>query len=195
MNSAIDSEMAMNSRKARMLRRCACVGAIVLAMSVVPAAHASMFKGETLDSVANGLAWFILIVLPPAGIALFWIVHVLPEKIAAKRHHPNKDAIHVLCLLSLVFGGMLWPFAWMWAYTRPLAHKLAYGTEKHEDYFVEQAELATSGKLAAEHLAQLRTELEHLKQRGQLTPDLQSVYLRLQTVVDEPGVAEGTGAG
>lgn len=195
MNLVIDSETAMKDRRMRRLRKSACSGAALLAMFVVPSAHASMFKGETLDSVANAMAWFVLIVMPVVGIALFWIVHVLPEKIAAKRHHPNKDAIHVLCLLSLVFGGMLWPIAWLWAYTRPVAHKLAYGTEKHEDYFVEQGELAATGKLAAEHLAQLRAELEQLRQRGLLTPDLQRVYARLKTAGEAPDAAEGTGAG
>ncbi len=51
--------------------------------------------------------------------AIFWKLHVLPEKIAAARHHPQRDAIHVLCLLSLAFGGLLWPLAWLWAYARP----------------------------------------------------------------------------
>ena len=41
--------------------------------------------------------------------SLFWMVHVLPEKIAHKRHHPQFEAIKTLCLLSLVFGGLLWP--------------------------------------------------------------------------------------
>jgi hypothetical protein len=183
--------MAMNRRT---FYKSARVAAALLATFVVPSAQASLFTGETLDSVANGMAWFVLIVMPVVGIALFWIVHVLPEKIAAKRHHPNKDAIHVLCLLSLVFGGLLWPIAWLWAYTRPLGHKLAYGTEKHEDYFIERGELAASGKLAAEHLEELRAELEHLKQRGQLTPDLQRVYARLQATGEVPVAVEGSGA-
>jgi len=93
-------------------------------------AQASMFEGETLDKVANALAWFILAVVPIGAIYLFWMVHVLPEKIAHKRHHPQKDAIQTLCLLSLVFGGMLWPLAWLWAYTKPIGYKLAYSTDK-----------------------------------------------------------------
>jgi hypothetical protein len=193
MKLANDSEMEMKDRRLDAWRNRACIAAAALATFAMPSAHASLFKGETLDSVANGLAWFILIVMPVVGIALFWIVHVLPEKIAERRHHPNKDAIHVLCLLSLVFGGLLWPIAWLWAYTRPLGHKLAYGTEKHEDYFIEQGKLAASGELAAEHLEQLRAELEHLKERGQLTPDLQRVYVRLKTVGEPPAVIEGTG--
>ena len=58
---------------------------------------------------------------------------------------------------------MLWPFAWLWAYTRPVVHKMAYGTEKHEDYFVEQGELARERRTAADHLDQLRAELEYIK--------------------------------
>ena len=145
-----------------------------------------------LDSIANVIAIIVIVLVPVAGIAVFWIVHVLPEKIAEKRHHPNKDAIHVLCLLSLVFGGMLWPFAWLWAYTRPVVHKMAYGTEKHEDYFIEQGELALSGELAAEHVQQLRTELEYINQRGKLTPELRRVYERLQAS-DTSSHAVGTG--
>ena len=190
MNLEIDSEMAMNDRKKRFLRKRA--GIALLAMFLIPSAHASMFTGETLDAVANGMAWFVLIVMPGLGIALFWIVHVLPEKIAEKRHHPNKDAIHVLCLLSLVFGGLLWPFAWLWAYTRPVVHKMAYGTEKHEDYFVEQSELAASGELAAEHVDQLRAELEYIKRSGKLTPELKRVYERLQGA-DASSAAASTG--
>ena len=59
-------------------------------------ARASMLQGETLDSVAVGLAWFIVIVMPRVGIIVFSKLHVLPEKIAEKRHHPQKDAIQVL---------------------------------------------------------------------------------------------------
>ena len=69
------------------------------------------------------LAWFVLIFVPIGAIVLFWMVHVLPEKIAHKRHHPQRDAIQTLCLLSLVFGGLLWPIAWLWAYTKPVAYQ------------------------------------------------------------------------
>lgn len=93
-------------------------------------AHASMFKGETLDKAADILAWVVLIVAPIIGIAVFWIVHILPEKIAEKRQHPQAQAIQTLCLLSLVFGGMLWPLAWLWAFSKPVLYKLAYGTDK-----------------------------------------------------------------
>ena len=195
MNPIIEGEIAMDVRKTRRSRHWARIVAGLITVAVAPAAHASLFHGETLDAVANGLAWFILVIMPPLAIAIFWMVHILPEKFAEKRHHPNKEAINVLCLLSLVFGGLLWPIAWLWAFTKPVGYKLAYGTEKHEDYYVEQGELAVTGKLAEEHVQHLRAELEQLRQKGQLTPELQQVYVRLRV---NPGDAQtgeaGTGA-
>jgi hypothetical protein len=92
-------------------------------------AHASLFHGETLDSIANGISWVVFIIGPIIGIAAFWLVHILPEKIAERKRHPQAKAIQCVCLLSLCFGGILWPLAWLWAYTKPVLHKMAYGTD------------------------------------------------------------------
>jgi Protein of unknown function (DUF3302) len=106
-------------------------GAIVALPLLLPAnAHASIFQGETLDKVADAMAWVVLVVAPIVGIAVFLLIHILPEKIAEKKQHPQVKAIQCLCLLSLAFGGMLWPIAWLWAYTKPVLHQLAYGTDK-----------------------------------------------------------------
>jgi hypothetical protein len=139
---------------------------------VPPLARASLFTGDTLDAVANGIAWAVLVLVPIIAIVVFWLVHVLPEKIAHKRHHPQTAAIQCLCLLSLFFGGLLWPIAWLWAYTRPVAHKIAYGTDKHDTYFVELGEKARAGTATAEEVDQLRHELDALHARGELPPSL-----------------------
>src|SRR5688572_4794743 len=104
------------------------LGAALLPQS----AHASLFHGETLDSIANGISWAVLVIAPIIGIAAFWLVHILPEKIAHKRKHPQTRLIQCLCLMSLVFGGILWPLAWILAYSKPVLHKLAYGTDVDE---------------------------------------------------------------
>ena len=96
-------------------------------------AQASFLSPELEDKLATFLALFVLFVVPCVLIVLFWMVHVLPEKIAHKRHHPQFEAIRTLCLLSLVFGGLLWPLAWLWAYSKPVMYKMAYGTDKHPD--------------------------------------------------------------
>jgi len=89
-------------------------------------------SGPLVDTIADYLAIFILFVVPALLIYLFWMVHILPEKVAERRGHPQLDAIKTLCLLSLVFGGLLWPLAWLWAYSKPVMYKMAYGTDRVE---------------------------------------------------------------
>ncbi len=148
---------------------------VLAALLASPAANASLLSGEALDTAANVLAWVVIVIVPIIGIVVFWMVHVLPEKIAHKQHHPQRQAIQTLCLLSLVFGGLLWPIAWLWAYTKPVGYKLAYGTEKHEDYFHEGAERLRSGQAGPEELRHLRDELDVMQARGTLTPALRAL--------------------
>jgi CBS domain containing-hemolysin-like protein len=111
------------------------VGVVAFAFfALTSRAQASIFHGETLDSIANGISWVVLIIAPIIGIAAFWMVHILPEKIAEKKKHPQAKAIQCICLLSLVFGGLLWPIAWLWAYTKPVLHKMAYGTDVDDSH-------------------------------------------------------------
>jgi hypothetical protein len=128
---------------------------IALVLLALPSsAHASMFHGETLDSIANGISWVVLVIAPIIGIAAFWLVHILPEKIAEKKKHPQTHAIQCLCLLSLCFGGLLWPLAWLWTYTKPVLHKMAYGTDVDESL----------GHLK-EEVAKEESEIERLRAR------------------------------
>jgi len=142
------------------------------AVLVANSAAASFLSGEALDTAANIVAWVALLIVPIIAIVVFWIVHVMPEKIAHKRHHPQTQAIQTLCLLSLVFGGLLWPIAWLWAYTKPVAYKVAYGTDKHDDYFDDAAARARADGLAEEELAQLKHELDAMHARGPMPAKL-----------------------
>lgn len=170
-----ESERTPARRSPRLLS--ALVGGAGLAMPF--GASASFLPPDVMASAATGLAWFIIVVVPIAGIVLFWLVHVMPEKIAHKRHHPQRDAIKTLCLLSLVFGGMLWPIAWLWAFIKPVGYQAAYGTEKHEDYFHEQGERALKGELLAHEIAHLREELDAMDAKGTLTVELKQLRASL----------------
>jgi CBS domain containing-hemolysin-like protein len=168
--------------------------AVALAACALPmAAHASFLPPELMDTAATYLAWFILIFVPIAGIALFWLVHILPEKIAHKRHHPQRDAIQTLCLLSLVFGGLLWPIAWLWAYTRPVGYRLAYGTDKHEDYFHEMDEKLKAGELPEAELDHLREQLDSIATKGALPPKLKALRDALAGLDAEAADASAAG--
>jgi Protein of unknown function (DUF3302) len=159
---------------------------VVAGLMEAPSAHASFLPPEMMDTAAMGLAWFVIIFVPIGGIVLFWLVHILPEKIAHKRHHPQRDAIQVLCLLSLVFGGMLWPIAWLWAYVKPVTYKMAYGTEKHDDYYHEMGAKAQAGALLEHELAHLREELDAMAAKGTLTAELKALRRDLAAVTPTP---------
>ena len=139
-------------------------GWILLAagFSATPA-RASIFQGEALDKMADVLTWVVLIVAPLVGIAVFWLVHILPEKIAEKRQHPQAKAIQCLCLLSLAFGGLLWPLAWLWAYSKPVLYKMAYGTDKVPHDHEDEAERLPDNAPVSEELRTLRQRVAELE--------------------------------
>jgi len=133
-------------------------------------AQASLMSPEVEDAVAGYIAIFVLFFVPVLLIVLFWMVHVLPEKIAHKRHHPPFEAIRTLFLLSLAFGGLLWPIAWLWAYTKPVGYKLAYGTDKHPDYFKEHG-LPEPDDAAVD----IRSRMAALEERGVPASELDAI--------------------
>src|SRR5436189_824612 len=153
-HSAMQS--AASSRQLRSRRFVLCIALTFLALP--SQAQASFLHGETLDTVANVIAWFAFIIVPPVLIVAFLAVHIIPEKIAEKRHHPQLGAIKCLCFLSLVFGGLLWPIAWLWAYSKPVFHKMAYGTD------VDRSHEKPIGKESAmKELEQLRARAAELE--------------------------------
>jgi CBS domain containing-hemolysin-like protein len=144
-----------------------------------PCAAAS---SEFVDSAAHVLALFIIVAVPIGGIVLFWLVHILPEKFAHERHHPQLAAIKTLCLLSLVFGGILWPLAWLWAFTKPVMHQMAYGRDKHDDYYEKHGQPVPKGdetQALRTELARVRQEIVELEKRGDLPTALAALRERL----------------
>ena len=165
----------------QVIRRLA--GALVL---VPAAAHASFLSGDALDTAANVMSWVILFLVPAVVIAIFWYVHILPEVIAEKRHHPQKDSIKVLCILSLFFGGMLWPFAWLWAYTKPLAYRAVYGSDKHDDHYLALGERVRLGTATPAEIVQARDELAAMRAKGTLSPEMTALAADLDRLAGEP---------
>src|SRR5215831_4040867 len=150
---------------------------------------ASFLSPEMEDTLATWIALFVLFVVPVVLIALFWMVHILPEKIAHKRHHPQFEAIRTLCLLSLVFGGMLWPIAWIWAYTKPVVHKIAYGTDKASHEVDEEGSAWDEGDAAAPAPAKLpaappglHDRLARLEAAGVAPDDLKAIRANIEAL-------------
>ena len=150
-------------------------------------AYASFMQGETLAKAANVIAIVVIVLVPIIGIVVFWMVHVLPEKIAHKRHHPQQEAIQVLCLLSLVFGGLLWPIAWLWAYSKPVLYKMAYGTDKSGDYAAGDDGLASAPATLQADVARVRADLDRLAAQDGAPHELKELRDRLAAL--EPRLA------
>jgi hypothetical protein len=92
----------------------------------------------------------------------------MPEKIAEKRHHPQSKAIQTLCLLSLFFGGLFWPLAWLWAYSKPVLYKMAYGkdVEEHGHGATDKVAVADETPVFADDLRHLRERLDALAHKA-----------------------------
>jgi hypothetical protein len=65
--------------------------------------------------------FIILVVLVLIGIWIFVELAKLPGQKALDRNHPQADAINVLGWVGLLFGGIPWLIALVWAYTDPFA--------------------------------------------------------------------------
>ena len=136
---------------------------LALTLLLPLSADASIFEGEALDTAADVLTWVVLVIAPIVGIGVFLLVHILPEKIAEKKQHPQTKAIQCLCLLSLFFGGILWPLAWLWAYTKPTLYKLAYGTDKVAHGHEEVPSAPAPANAEEEELQELKNRIAELE--------------------------------
>ena len=103
------------------------------------------------------LNYFTLVLLL-AGLTLvfytFIYIHDLPYDIAKHRNHPQKEAIHVACWLSLFTLHAIWPIVYIWAISKQGPH-----------------EVSLTGKGAGDddlphRLAQLENRLRQLEQSG-----------------------------
>jgi CBS domain containing-hemolysin-like protein len=152
----------------------------LLALGLPADARASLLSPELEDKLATFLAIFILFFVPVVLIVLFWMVHILPEKIAHKRNHPQFEAIRTLCLLSLVFGGLLWPFAWLWAYSKPVFHKMAYGTDTGEHG--HEGDAWEEGQGGRPQAVGLHERLARLEERGVPSSELKTLRADLEAL-------------
>ena len=74
----------------------------------------------------------VLVGLALLGLLLFLKLGSLPGKKAAERNHPQAEAINILGWLGLIFGGVGWIVALVWAHTKPVFAPVAQGPAEDE---------------------------------------------------------------
>lgn len=71
------------------------------------------------------LALFLLLVSLTLAFYGFIYIHDLPYEAAKHRNHPQQDAIHIACWLSLFTLHAIWPIVFIWAVAYPDPHAVA----------------------------------------------------------------------
>lgn len=100
------------------------------------------------------LEYFALIMLflsITAIVYLFIYIHDIPYKTAKKRNHPNQEAIHHACWLSLFTLHAIWPFVYIWALV-----------EKHP-YPIEIVNNGTVPNTKSDDIEKMRITIEKLQ--------------------------------
>jgi hypothetical protein len=116
------------------------------------------------------LALVILLIGLTLTFYAFIYVHDLPYKIAKKRHHPQAEAIHVACWLSLFTLHALWPFVYIWAVMHP-KHDEEIAKGKVAPFTGTAAGTGASNGTAADLSKRLTRIEERLKMAGVLDSD------------------------
>ena len=66
------------------------------------------------------IAFVVFAVLLAAAVIIVVVLGSLPGRIARSRGHPQAAAINVCSWLGLATLGLLWPIAFIWAFSKPL---------------------------------------------------------------------------
>lgn len=63
----------------------------------------------------------------------FIYIHDIPYQIAKKRNHPQTDAIHVACWISIFTLEALWPLVFLWAVMKPKPMAVTIGIDEERE--------------------------------------------------------------
>lgn len=109
------------------------------------------------------LSYFALAVLLIGLMLVFYTfiyIHDIPYEQALKRNHPQAEAIHVACWLSLFTLHAIWPIVFLWAIAKPRPFSVA----------IEGGGLGGPDKATLERIAVLEERLRKLEAANPSAP-------------------------
>jgi Protein of unknown function (DUF3302) len=86
------------------------------------------FEGHGMDSSFGPLdafAFLVFAVLIFVGVIIVVNLGKLPGQLAHRWNHPQAAAINAMSWIGIATGGLLWPIAFIWAFTTPFGTKSA----------------------------------------------------------------------
>jgi hypothetical protein len=90
----------------------------------------------TVDSsfgVLDVFAFVVFAVLIFVGVIIVVNLGKLPGQLARKWNHPQASAINATSWIGVATGGLLWPVAFIWAFTDPFGAKSAVNEDQRSD--------------------------------------------------------------
>jgi len=78
-------------------------------------------------------ALIVLLVLLFTAVAIWVALAMLPGKIAARRNHPQAEAINIGGWLGAILGGIFWPIFLIWAFMKPVRITTTGETEEVQE--------------------------------------------------------------
>ena len=71
----------------------------------------------------DAFAFLVFAVLIFVGVVIVVSLGKLPGQLAQKWNHPQASAINAMSWIGIATGGLLWPIAFIWAFTTPIGTK------------------------------------------------------------------------
>jgi len=103
-------------------------------------------EGDAMDSsfgLLDGFAFVVFAVLIFVGVIIVVSLGKLPGQLAQKWNHPQASAINAMSWIGIATGGLLWPVAFIWAFTTPFGAKFPVKDERNPSSAAESDVAAT----------------------------------------------------
>ena len=73
----------------------------------------------------DAFAFVVFAILIFVGVVIVVNLGKLPGQLARKWNHPQASAINAMSWVGIATGGLLWPVAFVWAFTTPFGARSA----------------------------------------------------------------------
>ncbi|MGY3591017.1 hypothetical protein ACVIGB_009397 [Bradyrhizobium sp. USDA 4341] len=91
----------------------------------------------------DAFAFVVFAVLIFVGVIIVVNLGKLPGQLAHKWNHPQAGAINAMSWIGIATGGLLWPVAFIWAFTTPFGAKSSVRDERRASNAAESDVAAT----------------------------------------------------
>jgi Protein of unknown function (DUF3302) len=95
--------------------------------------------------VLDVFAFFVFAVLIFVGVIIVVSLGKLPGQLARKWNHPQTAAITAMSWIGIATGGLLWPIAFIWAFTTPFGAKSTISKDVRQPPSIDQFDDAVTG--------------------------------------------------